>query len=295
MFEGIYIALVTPFRASGEVDHDSLAALCDNLIGRGVHGLVPAGTTGEAATLTHDEHIATIETVVRAANGRVPVIAGTGSNSTQEAIELTLAAKNLGASGALLISPYYVKPTQEGLYRHFEAIAAATTFPLVLYNIPSRTAVSFSADTIARLARLPEVVGIKEASGDITFATEVMLRVSRDFTLTAGDDAMLLPMLALGAQGVISVAAQVVPEKMLALWTAWQSGDVKQARDIHDRLFPLIKAMFVETNPAPVKEALHMIGAIAQPDLRLPLVRIQSTSRAIVRDALAAQGLLPQH
>lgn len=291
MFEGVYVAIVTPFLADGSVDHQGLARLSDELIERGVHGLVPAGTTGEAATLSHQEHIDVIKTVIDAANKRVPVLAGTGSNATSEAIELTLAAKAAGAAGTLHITPYYIKPTQEGLYQHFEAIVKATALPLMLYNIPSRTSVSLQPDTIAQLARLPEIVGLKEATNDIAQTTEVLLRVPDSFTVTAGDDGMTLPILAVGGKGVISVAAQVAPEKMLSLYNAWQQGNHALARREHQQLYPLIKALFLETNPAPVKEALHLLGKIDRAHLRLPLVRVSHTTRAALRDALAQLGL----
>lgn len=291
MFEGVYVAIITPFLADGGVDHKGLAKLSDELIERGVHGLVPVGTTGEPATLSHQEHIDVIKTVVDAANKRVPILAGAGSNATSEAIELTLAAKAAGAAGTLQITPYYIKPTQEGLYRHFEAIAKATALPMLIYNIPGRTAVSLQPDTIGRLARLPEVVGLKEATGDITQTTEALLRVPPSFTVTAGDDAMTLPMLALGGKGVISVAAQVAPENMLAMYNAWLNGDLAGARKHHEALYPLIKSLFLETNPAPVKAALHMLGKIERADLRLPLAPIGHNTRAAIRDALAQLGL----
>ncbi|XP_060085039.1 4-hydroxy-tetrahydrodipicolinate synthase-like [Ylistrum balloti] len=233
MFKGIYIALVTPFHEDGSIDHDCLATLCNHLIESGVHGLVPCGTTGESATLSHQEHHDVIKTVVATSNNRVPVIAGTGSNATAEAIELTTAAKEAGADGSLLITPYYNKPTQAGLLTHFEAIAKATQFPLVLYNIPGRTAINLEPETVAELAKLPEIVGIKEATGIITTCTDILRRLERPFSVFAGDDAMTLPILSIGGCGVISVVGQLLPNKMVALWDAWQAKDLQTASTIH--------------------------------------------------------------
>lgn len=291
MFEGVYVALVTPFLSDGSVDIAGLKRLADDLIERGIHGLVPCGSTGESATLSHAEHVAVIRAVVEVAAGRVPVLAGTGSNSTREAIALTKEAKEAGADGALLITPYYNKPTQPGLIAHYRAVAEEVDFPIVLYNIPGRTAVTLAADSIGVLARDRRIVGLKEATGSIEMATDVLTRTPADFTLTAGDDAMTLPLLAIGAKGVISVVAHLVPERMLALWNAWQSGEAAKAAAIHRELFPLIRALFTETNPGPIKEALYMAGAIARADLRLPLVRTSKPTKAILRDAMAAAGI----
>jgi len=291
VFEGVYVALVTPFLADGNVDIAGLKRLADDLIERGVHGLVPCGSTGESATLSHAEHADAIRAVAEVAGGRVPVLAGTGSNATREAIALTKAAKDAGADGALLITPYYNKPTQPGLIAHYQAVAEQADFPIVLYNIPGRTAVTLAADSIGVLARDKRIVGLKEATGSIETATDVLTRTPAEFTLTAGDDAMTLPLLAVGGKGVISVVAHLVPERMLALWNAWQSGEHGQAAAIHRELYPLIKSLFTETNPGPIKEALYMAGTIERAELRLPLVRVAKPCKAILRDALAAAGV----
>lgn len=292
--DGVYVALVTPFTEQGAVDHDTLRALCTWLIDSGVDGLVPCGTTGESATLSHTEHIDVIRTVVDVASGRVPVIAGTGSNATAEAVRLTREAADAGADAALLIAPYYNKPTQEGLYRHFATIADEVDLPQILYNIPGRTAVSMSAETIGRLAEHDRIVGIKEATGDLGFATDVIRRCPDDFVVLAGDDGLTLPLYAIGGRGVISVVAQVCPVAMLGLRDAWRNGDFREARRLHHHLQPLIAAMFIETNPGPVKEAMYMLGHLPNPELRLPLVRPDVVHRSLIRDALFAAGLEPE-
>lgn len=289
--DGLHVALVTPFAADGSVDHGALAALADELISRGVQGLVPCGSTGEAATLTHDEHIDVIRTTVEAARGRVPVIAGTGSNSTDEAIQLTRAAAEVGADAALLIAPYYNKPSQDGLFAHFKAVAEAGGLPIMLYNIPGRTGISISPETIGRLADVPGIVGVKDASGSLDWTWDVMRRVPPSFRVSAGDDAMLVPLLALGGCGVISVAGHLVPETMLAILDAWQRGDVAEARRLQLTIHDLERALFLETNPGPIKEALWMTGRIPHPDLRLPLVRPGKATQATLRNVLATLGL----
>ncbi len=290
-FKGIYVAIVTPFSDDGRIDHDALAALSSDLVDQGIHGLVPCGTTGESATLSHDEHRQVVETVVGAVGGRVPVVAGTGSNSTAEAIRLTNDAADAGADGALLISPYYNRPTQAGLFAHFETIASETDLPLILYNIPSRTAVDIKPDTIGRLARLDRIVGLKEATGSITVATDIISRCGPEFLLFSGDDGMTLPMLAIGGHGVISVVAQLAPALMVQLYEAFIAGDLDTARQINGRLMPLINALFIETNPGPIKEAMYYAGAIPRPDLRLPLVRVDLPTRALLRSAMAQAGI----
>lgn len=289
--DGVHVAVVTPFAADGAVDHDALRKLIDGLLARGVQGIVPCGSTGEAATLTHDEHIAVIRTAVEAVGGRVPVIAGTGSNSTDEAVSLTRGAAEAGADAALLIAPYYIKPSQEGLYRHFRTVAEEGGLPVVLYNIPGRSAVSLHPETVARLADVAGVVGVKDATGSLDWTWDVLRRVPAGFRITAGDDSALLPLLAQGGCGVISVAAHLVPEAMLALVAAWRRGDVVEARRLQLSILDLERALFLETNPGPIKEALWLAGLIPCPDLRLPLTRPGDATRAALRSALAALGL----
>lgn len=267
MFKGSIVALVTPFR-DGQVDLEKLDELVEFQISSGTHGIVPCGTTGESATLTHREHEEVIERVVKTVDGRIPVIAGTGSNSTEEAIRLTRFASEVGADGALLITPYYNKPTQEGLYRHYEAIASQTSIPLVLYNVPSRTAVHLSSETVNRLARLQNIVAIKEASGSADQAVEILN--GSGLTVLSGDDGFTLPLMCLGASGVISVAANIIPKEMADLVDLMEEGRLKDARRLHMRLHPLFKILFIETNPIPVKTALQRMGKVG-PEFRLPL------------------------
>jgi len=261
MFEGVMTALVTPFEG-GEVHEEQLRALVEEQIEAGIDGLVPCGSTGESATLSHAEHQRVVEIVVQAAKGRVPVVAGTGSNNTREAVELTQHAKDAGADGALLISPYYNKPTQEGIIAHYTAVAKATNFPLIYYNIAGRTASNITAETQAQLARIEHIVGVKEASGDIDQIANVVRSCPPDFTVVSGDDSMTLPMLAVGGNGVISTTSNVAPREMCQIVRAFQAGDTERAREVHFRLMPLFDALFCETNPIPLKAALHMMGRI---------------------------------
>jgi 4-hydroxy-tetrahydrodipicolinate synthase len=290
MFEGVLTALVTPFR-DGEIDETALRALVERQIAAGIDGLVPCGSTGESATLSHAEHRRVVEIVVHATRGRVPVVAGTGSNNTREAIELTLHAKEAGADGALLISPYYNKPTQEGLYLHYAEIARRTAFPLVLYNIPGRTASNMLPATIARLADLEQVVGIKEACGDLEQISEVVERCPESFAVVSGDDALTLPVLAVGGKGVISTTSNVAPAEMVSLVRSFRAGDADTARRCHLRLLPLFDALFVETNPIPVKAALHLAGAIG-PEIRLPLTPLTEPNRERLQVVLKELGLI---
>ncbi len=290
MFEGVLTALVTPFR-DGEIDESALRALVDRQIEAGIDGLVPCGSTGESATLSHAEHRRVVEIVVHATRGRVPVLAGSGSNNTREAIELTIYAKEAGADGALLISPYYNKPTQEGLYLHYAEIARRTAFPLVLYNVPSRTASNMLPATVARLADLEQVVGIKEACGDLGQISDVIQHCPEDFCVLSGDDALTLPILAIGGKGVISTAANVAPSEFVSLVRSFRAGDGDTARRCHLRLLPLISALFVETNPIPVKAALHLAGAIG-PEIRLPLTPITAPNRERLQVVLKELGLI---
>lgn len=272
MFEGIHTALITPFRA-GQVDEEALRAHVERQIEAGVDGVIPCGSTGESATLSHLEHRRVVEIVVEAVKGRVAVMAGTGSNSTREAIELTRHAKEAGADGALLLSPYYNKPTQEGIYAHYAAIAEATRFPLVLYNIPGRTASNIAPEIIGRLARLEHVVGVKEASGSLDQMAHVIAKCPADFAVLSGDDSLTLPLLAIGGKGVISTTSNVAPRQMGELVRRFQKGDLAGAQAIHYALLPLFDALFCETNPIPVKAAAGVLGW-CDPEIRLPLTRI---------------------
>jgi 4-hydroxy-tetrahydrodipicolinate synthase len=291
-FQGSIVALITPFR-DGRVDEGKLRELVEFHVARGTDGIVPCGTTGESPTLSHDEHRRVVEVVVDAARGRVPVIAGTGSNSTAEAIGLTVHAQKTGAAGALLVSPYYNRPTQEGLYRHFRAVAeAAPGLPMIVYNIQGRTAVNIETDTLARIARdCPNVVGVKEASGSLDQMTQVLLACGPDFTVLSGDDNLTLPLMSVGGRGVISVIANIVPRETHEMTQAALGGDWKLARDLHLRLFPLSRAMFIETNPIPVKEAMALMGMI-EPEFRLPMCRMSDGNRAKLRAVLAQLGLV---
>ena len=290
MFEGVLTALVTPFR-DGAIDEPALRNLVDLQIEAGVDGLVPCGSTGESATLSHAEHRRVVEIVVQASRGRVPVVAGTGSNSTREAIELTQHAKAAGADGALLISPYYNKPTQEGIFLHYAEVARATSFPLLAYNIPGRTASNILPATIARMADVPQIVGVKEASGDVGQIAEVIARCPEDFAVLAGDDAMTLPLLALGGRGVIATTANVAPSAMVQMIRAFRAGDVLEARRIHFRLLPLFQVLFCETNPIPVKAALAFMG-LCGPEIRLPLTPLGEPHRERLQVVLKELGLL---
>jgi 4-hydroxy-tetrahydrodipicolinate synthase len=281
---------VTPFR-DGAIDEPALRNLVELQIEAGVDGLVPCGSTGESATLSHAEHRRVVEVVVQASRGRVPIVAGTRSNSTREAIELTQHAKAAGADGALLISPYYNKPTQEGIFLHYAEIARATSFPLLAYNIPGRTASNILPATIARMADVPQIVGVKEASGDVGQIAEVIARCPEDFAVLAGDDAMTLPLLALGGCGVIATTANVAPSAMVQMIRAFRAGDLVEARRIHFRLLPLFQVLFCETNPIPVKAALVFMG-LCGPEIRLPLTPLSEPHRERLQVVLKELGLL---
>jgi 4-hydroxy-tetrahydrodipicolinate synthase len=277
MFTGSLIAIVTPFR-KGKVDEQAFGDLIEWQIANGTSGIVPCGTTGESATLTHEEHHRVVKLTAEIAKRRVPVIAGTGSNSTEEAISLTRHAKAAGADGALLITPYYNKPTQEGLYRHYKAVAEAVEIPQILYNIPGRTGVNLLPATVTRLCGMTNIVGIKEGSGSVQQASEIVQTCGDRMTVLAGDDALTLPILAVGGKGVITVAANVVPKDMAQLVASFLAGRIDEARQLHFKLSPLFAALFYETNPIPVKEALGMMGKI-DPELRLPLCEMGTESR----------------
>ncbi len=290
MFEGVLTALVTPFR-DGHVDERALQELVEIQIRAGVDGLVPCGSTGESATLSHAEHQRVVEVVVAAARGRVQIIAGTGSNSTSEAILLTQHAKDAGADGALLISPYYNKPTQEGIVRHYAAVAAATALPLVVYNIPGRTASNILPETFARLAEIEQVVAAKESCGDLDQVAATIAATPADFSVLAGDDWAALPMMALGGRGVISTSSNVAPSDMVELVRAFKAGDLERARSTYYRLRPLFDVLFCETNPIPVKTALALRGAISD-EIRLPLTPMTPPNRERLQVTMKELGLL---
>ena len=284
-FEGAYTALVTPFTKSGEVDEPALKDLVDFQIAEGITGLVPVGTTGESPTLNNDEHIRVIEVVVEQANGRVPVIAGTGSNSTSEAIEMTKLAAAVGADASLQIAPYYNKPTSEGFYRHFAAIAEAADLPLIIYNIASRTGKNIDNNTMLRIAAIPTVFGVKEASGDMSQVTDLIMRKPDSLDILSGDDNLTLPIIALGGKGVISVASNLIPREMTELVSAAVAGRLEKAREIHYRLLPFLQAIFFETNPIPIKAALVEAGRIEEA-YRLPMCPMSKNNRKALVDVL---------
>jgi 4-hydroxy-tetrahydrodipicolinate synthase len=290
MFTGVITALVTPLRGDA-LDEEALRRLCDEQIAGGVDGLVPVGTTGESPTLTNEEHLRVIQVVVEAAKKRVPVIAGTGSNSTRETIEMSAAAKKVGADGLLLVTPYYNRPGQEHLYRHFKAVIEAVPLPSVLYNVPGRTACDLLPETIARLAELPQVVGVKEATGSALRASQILTRVGDKLAVLSGDDATAFPLFALGARGVISVVSNVAPALMSGMWDAAAAGDWKKARELHFRLLPLGEGLFVEANPIPVKTAMAMMGRIAD-EIRPPLYPLAPQHRDKLRAQLQELGVL---
>jgi 4-hydroxy-tetrahydrodipicolinate synthase len=282
MFTGSLVAIVTPFR-QGKVDERALAELIEWQIANGTNGVVPCGTTGESATLSHREHDRVIELTVEVVRRRVPVIAGTGSNSTEEAITLTKHAKQAGADAALLITPYYNKPTQEGLYRHYKAVAEAVDLPLVLYNIPGRTGVNMLPSTMARLSDMKTIVGVKEGSGSVQQASDIVQLCGDSLTVLSGDDSLTLPMMAVGGKGVITVTANIMPTEMAGLVKAFAEGRIDEARRIHFQLSPLFAALFYETNPIPVKEALGLMRKI-DPEVRLPLCPMaQDTREKLIR------------
>jgi 4-hydroxy-tetrahydrodipicolinate synthase len=290
MFEGTLTALITPFR-DGQIDEPALRGLIERQIEAGIDGLVPCGSTGESATLSHEEHNRVVEITVEAVAGRVPVVAGTGSNSTREAIELTAHAKAAGADGALLLSPYYNKPTQDGIYAHYAAIAEACALPLIVYNIPGRTASNIAPETIGRLARLDYIVGVKEASGSLDQMSHVVAECPEEFAVLSGDDALTLPLMAIGGKGVISTSSNVVPGPMTELVQRAARGETADARRIHYALLPLFDVLFCETNPIPVKAACALMG-LCDDEIRLPLTPITPPSRARLERALKELGIL---
>jgi 4-hydroxy-tetrahydrodipicolinate synthase len=290
MFHGAIVATVTPFR-NGNLDKNALKKLVTFQINSGTDGIVPCGTTGESATLSFEEHERVIDLVLESANGRVPVIAGTGSNNTKEAVALTRYAKKTGASGALVITPYYNKPTQDGLLRHFRAVAESADIPIILYNVPGRTGVNMTAQTVARLAEIPNIVGVKEASGNLTQVCDIIRMTPKKFCVLSGDDALFFPMMALGAKGVISVTSNVAPRLMAELYDTYVIGEISRARDIHYHLWPLFQALFLETNPIPAKTALAMMKKIRE-EFRLPLSPMADASRKVLAKTLSDMKLV---
>jgi 4-hydroxy-tetrahydrodipicolinate synthase len=290
-FQGSIVALVTPFR-HGKVDEAKLGELVGFHVQHGTNGIVACGTTGESPTLSHDEQARVVEVAIQAASGRVPVIAGTGTNSTAETVALTRHAERAGAQAALVVNPYYNKPTQDGLYRHFRTVAEAVSIPIFVYNIQSRTAVNVETDTLARLARdCRNIVGVKEASGSLDQMSQVVAACGPDFIVLSGDDNLTLPLMAVGGRGVISVIANLVPRDVADMTHAALDGDWKRARELHYKLFPLARAAFLETNPIPIKEAMAMVGMI-EPEFRLPMCRISDANREKLRAVLRQYGLL---
>ncbi|MDB4953175.1 MAG: dihydrodipicolinate synthase [Myxococcales bacterium] len=288
--EGCLTALVTPFK-SGKLDFEGLAKLVDWQIENGVDGIVSVGTTGESATLDVDEHVAVISATVKAARGRVPVIAGAGGNATSEALQLTKASEDAGADALLHVTPYYNRPNQEGLYRHFEAIARSTKLPIILYNVPSRTACDLLTDTVARLADEPNIIGIKDATGNLVRGSELVAKVSDRMTILSGDDGTAFPLYAIGARGVISVVSNVAPREMSEMWDAAKAGDWERAKKLHYKLRHLSQQLFHEPSPAPTKAALSLLGRCST-DVRLPLVPATSKLVEELRIEMRAQGLL---
>jgi 4-hydroxy-tetrahydrodipicolinate synthase len=291
MFKGTYTAIVTPFK-DGKVDEPSLERLIKSQIKGGVDGIVPVGTTGESPTLSFEEHIHVIARSVEIAGGRLKVMAGTGGNSTDEAVYLTKAAEEAGADGSLQVAPYYNKPTQEGLYQHFRAIAKTTKLPVMLYSIPGRCGIEIAIDTVVRLAKdCRNVVGIKEAGGAPDRVSQLRAVLGKDFTILSGDDSLTLPFMSVGADGVVSVASNVVPKEVSQMVRLFAKGDARGALKIHSRLFPLFRNLFIETNPVPVKAALAMKRMIEE-EYRLPMVKMQAENRDVLKKTLESCGVL---
>ena len=290
MFKGAIVAIVTPFK-KGKVDEASLRKLIEFQIKNGTDGIVPCGTTGESSTLSHEEHDKVVEIAIDAVNKRVPVIAGTGSNSTAEAIRLTRHAYQAGADGALMVAPYYNRPTQEGLYQHYKAVAEAVPIPIIIYNIPGRTGVNINPDTLARLARIKNIVGVKEASGSIKQMSDVISLCGPKFDVLSGDDLFTLPLMSMGGRGVISVISNVAPADMAGLVDAFAAGDMKKAQALHFKMSGLIDALFIETNPTPVKAALSLMKKISY-EVRLPLYKLSDANYEKVKKVMIGYGLI---
>ncbi len=291
MFKGSITALITPFK-NGKVDRDAFARLVDWQIKEGTSALVPVGTTGESPTLSHDEHKEVVAICVEAAKKRVPVIAGTGSNNTVEAIDFAKHAKKVGADAQLVVTPYYNKPTQDGLYQHYKALHDAVELPILIYNIPPRCVIDMSVDTMARLAKLPRIVGVKDATGDLTRPLKTRLACGPKFSILSGDDGVAVATLAQSGDGCISVTANIAPRLCADMHKAWQKGDIAEARRLNELLMPLHEALFVETSPAPVKWAASQLG-LCSAEVRLPMVYATENAQKRVRAAMEHVGLLP--
>jgi 4-hydroxy-tetrahydrodipicolinate synthase len=290
MFKGAIVAIVTPFK-KGKVDEASLRKLIEFQIKNGTDGIVPCGTTGESSTLSHEEHDKVVEIAIDAVKKRVPVIAGTGSNSTAEAIRLTRHAYKAGANGALMVAPYYNRPTQEGLYQHYKAVAEAVPIPIIVYNIPGRTGVNINPDTLARMAKIKNIVGVKEASGSIKQMSDVISLCGPNFDVLSGDDLFTLPLMSMGGRGVISVISNVAPADMAGLVDAFAAGDLKKAQALHFKMAGLIDALFLETNPTPVKAALSMMKKISY-EVRLPLYKLSDANFEKLKKVMIGYGLI---
>ncbi len=291
-FAGTYTAIITPFKKGGKLDDTALERVVRAQVKGGVDGIVPVGTTGESPTLDYEEHIAVIKRSIEFAGGKIKVLAGTGGNSTSEAIYLTKMAKKAGADGSLQVAPYYNKPTQEGLFQHFKAIAGASDLPLVLYSIPGRCGIEIGIDTVKRLAdACPTIVGIKEAGGNADRVSQLRAAMGEGFTILSGDDSLTLPFMAVGAHGVISVASNVIPREVSQMVKAFSAGKPDAALKLHAKLYPIFKDLFIETNPVPVKAALAMLG-LCEEEYRLPLVPMSSKNRDVLKATLKACGVL---
>lgn len=290
MFKGAIVAIVTPFK-NGEVDEEALRGLVEFQIENGTDGIVPCGTTGESATLSHEEHGRVIEIVVDAVNKRVPVIAGTGSNNTKEAIRLTKHAHEVGTDGVLMVTPYYNRPTQEGLYQHYKKVAEEVPIPIILYNVPSRTGTNLLPETNARLSKISNIVGVKEATADLKQVSKIIELCDDDFAIISGDDFTVFPILCVGGKGVISVTSNVVPADMAGLIDAFEAGDMRKAKELHYKMRPLMDALFFETNPIPTKATLAMMGKIEY-ELNLPLCRMSDANYERLRKVVSDYGLI---
>lgn len=288
MFNGSIVAMVTPFK-DGEVDYDKIGEIVQYHIDNGTNAIIPCGTTGESPTLTHREHGEVIGKVIEAAAGRIPVIAGTGSNNTSEAVSMTRHAKETGADGSLIITPYYNKPTQQGIYEHYKAILEEVDIPIIVYNVPSRTGVSISAETVARLAEFNNIVAIKEATGDIDQASQILNLC--DITVLSGDDSLTLPIMSIGGKGVVSVLANILPREVSELTSSFLKGEIENAQRLHNSLFPVCKAMFIETNPIPVKTSMKLLGRL-NGEMRLPLCDMREEHERQLKIALEKYGLI---
>lgn len=290
MLKGAITALVTPFK-NGRIDEEAYRALIERQIHEGIHGLVPCGTTGESPTLSHDEHKRVVEILIDQVKKRVPVVAGAGSNSTAESLELTQHVQDAGADYALIITPYYNKPTQEGLYQHYKTIASQTRIPIVVYNVPGRTSLNLLPETMARLSELPNVVGLKDATGDLKQGAKTLELCGDKITVLSGDDFTVLPLLAIGGQGVISVVSNVAPADMAGMCNAFFKGSLSAARKLHYKMWPLMEAMFYETNPAPAKTALKLMGKITG-EVRQPLCPLSQANETRLRQVMQEYGLI---